>query len=321
VRTPVRTPLARALALAVVVAFLGHGAAQAECETRVSHVGVPSTAAAPSAGRLNMMLLKSRGLVAEAPRAPAAKARKPAAHRARIHRKAKAAGVGTKARRRDVATASRPKSPRPRPAPAVVAAAPAAAPAFADIRTEVCTNGEPPIRAMLARLAAPPEVELESKVPSAGAPLETAVPGPTDDGRPLLEAYNPPASSTGGPGLTFLPPPATVAPTEPDVPDTEPPFPGPLTPPVVTPVTETPTPESPLTETPVTQPQTGRPVGPGDGGRPPTTLLPPITGPQNPLEPRPVAPIPEPATWVLLIAGFGAIGARLRAMRGRAQAA
>ncbi|MEW5685850.1 MAG: PEPxxWA-CTERM sorting domain-containing protein [Pseudomonadota bacterium] len=296
------------------------GMARAECETRVSKVAMP--AAAPSAGRLNMMLVKSRALVGER---PVAKPRKAAVHRAKLYRRAKAkagAHAGAKPRRRQLAAAaSRPKRPT---APRAVPAAPlavAAAPAFADIRTEVCTNGPEPILAMLARLTAPPEPQ-QSKVGSAAAPLDGAVTGPTDladlgsDGVAPGVISKPP---TATPGTTFLPP--TVTPTT--DPDDDPLAP---TPPFTT---------QPVSPTdPSVDPLTGRPVSPLDGGpttspttTSPTTTTPTLvttgpttgpgpTGPQtgNPPGPlNPTSPTPEPATWALLIAGFGLAGARLRA--------
>ncbi|PZQ54224.1 MAG: hypothetical protein DI570_23280 [Phenylobacterium zucineum] len=319
-----RVSFARALAFAVIVAVAGHGVARAECETRVSKVAMP--AAAPSAARLNMMLVKSRALVGEA---PAAKPGKVAAHRAKA-RKAKGASghAAGKARRRHLAAASRPRrqrqprAVRPVAAPMAAPVAIAAAPAFADIRTEVCSNGPEPILAMLARLTAPPEPQ-QSKVGAAAAPLDGPVePGDLadlgSDGVAPGVIGKPP---TATPGTTFLPP-TTVDPADPTTP-TEPD--GPVTPPFVTP-----------TDTGV-DPATGRPVSPLDGGGQPTTttLLPPTVGPPGPQTtgpqttgptgPRtdppgpqtPTSPTPEPATWALLIAGFGVVGARLRAASAR----
>lgn len=50
-------------------------------------------------------------------------------------------------------------------------------------------------------------------------------------------------------------------------------------------------------------------VSPSPGSTPPPTPLPTATGPGV------VSPIPEPATWLLLIAGFGAVGSAMRRRR------
>lgn len=272
-----------------------------------------------------MMLVKSRGLVAEAPRVAAAKPRRPAAKRTKAHRKAQAVATAAKRRNKPVRSARRKSAPPIRAAAPAMPRAPAA-PGFADIRTEVCAHGEPPVRAMLARLIAPPE-ELESKAPALGAPLDTDVPGPAGGG---LSPGPATPISPGGTGVTFLPPttppapegstelvPPTVAPPTIVPPIVTVPGDGPLTPPTSQPpVVEPPFTQPPTTVTPdAGELPTGRPDPSGEG-RPPTTLLPPLRPPEPPLEPRPpVAPVPEPGTWALLILGFGLLGARFRALR------
>jgi hypothetical protein len=70
-----------------------------------------------------------------------------------------------------------------------------------------------------------------------------------------------------------------------------------------------PPPDKPLVERPQTlQPPVKPPVGP------PQTPQLPFNPPVGPLQPFVPTAIPEPATWALMILGFGLLGARLRAI-------
>jgi hypothetical protein len=80
---------------------------------------------------------------------------------------------------------------------------------------------------------------------------------------------------------------------------------GPLVPPTLAPPPGPPTLGPPGGPPPPYVPQT--PEGPY--GPPPPPLLPPTAPPITP----PTTSVPEPGAWVLLIAGFGLMGARLRA--------
>jgi hypothetical protein len=177
----------------------------------------------------------------------------------------------------------------PTPTPMPVAAARLATPlSYALISATICETG--PAAAPIA----------PQRLAMARAPLEpeAAAPGPDTGtfGPPFLG----PAPGGGGPIL---------GPGTPDNPVGPPIFPPGEEPPVVVgpPVIEPPTGEPPVTP-PGEEPPTV--VPPID--EPPTVFPPGVEPPIGPPGPPPVAPIPEPGTWALMILGFGLLGARLR---------
>ena len=176
------------------------------------------------------------------------------------------------------------------PTPMPVAARELATPrAYALIATTVCETGP-------QALGAPDAGVPVLAIAPGGTEPGDFVPGPdTDTGLPPLGPGVPglvPNPPTGGPGLT-------------QPPGVEPPVIGPpLTePPIVGPPDEEP-PVLPPGEEPPTLPPTGPPL-----------IEPPFEPPFEPpvLQP-PVIPVPEPATWAMMILGFGLMGARLRAI-------
>lgn len=194
------------------------------------------------------------------------------------------------------AVVARPAVPARRPTPVVQAAREVAVPkSFALIATTICET-QPAATPVLymARAPLPPAV-------GPGAPAETqAGPGPG----PGPEAVWTPLPFTPG-----LPPPRvdtlTPAVTSPQTPGQTPGQPPVETPP------GPPPPEQPPETPPQTPPDT-----PPEG--PPPPIAPPPEGPPvispPPIAPPPVA-VPEPSAWVLILAGFGGVGAALRRRR------
>jgi len=263
--------------------------ASADCVERMSRMPMAAQAAPTPRYRAAMLRAGPAPTGVKRPRATKAKATVRKAH---VVRKASA-------HRRPVKVARRAPRPavvaaaRPRPTPMPVAATELATPlSYALISATVCENGPvaapvEPLRLAMAR--APLEPETGVAVPDTGG--DTFFPGVTS---PDL-----PSTVSPGPGGTDV--------VIPPVPPVEPPE---VTPPVVTPPEVTPPDKPPLTpEPPITTPPVNPPTGP-PVVTPPTG--PPIVTP--PTEP-PVTAVPEPATWALLIAGFGLVGARLRRRR------
>lgn len=161
--------------------------------------------------------------------------------------------------------------------------------------------------------ATPPRLASLSASPSRAFPggLATAPFGPIPGAGGGAPAITPPPA-TGGPGEQPGETPPISPPTGTPQPETPPPTGNP--PPVTPPSTGNP---PPVTPPPVTPPPTGTPpVTP-----PPTGNPPPVDPPVNPplVDPPPVVGlVPEPATWLMLIMGFFAIGGAARSrMRAR----
>lgn len=182
----------------------------------------------------------------------------------------------------------------PAPTPMPVAAYEMATPrAYALIATTICETGP---RALGAPEAAVPVLAI---APGGGPPTDDLIPGTDTEttlppiSRPDFPGPGPtgPTGGGGGPGPT---PPPGVEPPLVEPPVTEPPF---VEPPIGPPGEEPPV--FPPGEEPPIFPPTGPPV------------IEPPTGPPI-LEP-PTTPVPEPASWALMILGFGLLGARLRA--------
>lgn len=165
----------------------------------------------------------------------------------------------------------------------------------------------------------------------AAAPRETG-PAPLDPAGSLPQSGGPVAPSPfsfPGDGGGFLgtgggqPPNPPSTPAPPVTPPVSPPTTPPVTPPVVTPPVVTPpvitppvTPPGPPTVTPIVDPP---PVVPPVVTPP---IIPPITPPDAPPTAPPgglpIAGVPEPITWAMLILGVFALGAALRSRRAAA---
>ena len=266
--------------------------AKADCVERMSRLPMAAPAK-PATPKYRANMLRAGPVAAvKKPRAQRVKstARKPAVVRKAAYRK-KAPGVRRAAPRPAVVAA------RPRPTPMPTAAAELATPlSYALISSTVCETGPEPIAPMRLAMARAP-LEPETGAPAIESPGTTFFPD-TGTGTDLPSFVSP-----GGPGT----PGGVVTP----VPPVEPPE---VTPPVVTPPVEPPvrpplTPEPPTTGPP-TNPPTGPPVTPPPPVGPPTG---PPTGP--PVGPPPTTAVPEPATWALMITGFGLLGLQVRRRR------
>jgi hypothetical protein len=286
-----------ALALAVLAGFLAlPGASYAECVERMSRMPISSPAAgAAPAYRANMMRRAPAARPAAAaarPKATKAKAtggtvrKARPVHKASVHRPARKGSP--RIRRAAAPTVAPVFRAMPTPTPMPVAARELATPrAYALIATTVCETGPQALGA-----------------PDLGVPVLAIAPG-----------------GGGGPGDGFIPgtDTETVLPPiiGPDFPDAGPTGPTGGVPGVVPPPgVEPPVTGPPVVEPPIVPPGEEPPVVP-PGEEPP--ILPP-TGPpvveppiDNPIVVPPTTPVPEPATWALMIVGFGLLGARLRA--------
>lgn len=275
---------------------------RAECFERMSRIPV-SAPAGPEAPKFRLNMLRTSPAASPAatprrPRATKAKAAGQATHKARPVRKAsyhrpahrKPAGL-----HRAVAHPPTPSArPSPRPTPMPVAERELATPrSFALIQTTVCESNP--------GAAAAPEVSTPV-LAIAPAPADPPViPIPATDTDNLLFPFLSPGGGPGFPGgPTFVP----GGPTPGGPPRTTTPKP-PITPPD----------EGPEDKPPVTPPDEGPPiVVPPEDKPPPTGKPPPTLITEIPVLP-PTAPIPEPATWALMIVGFGMLGARMRRLR------
>lgn len=297
-KAPVRSGT---LAFAVLAGLMTvPGTSYAECVQQMSRMPIagPTAGAAP-AYRANMMRRTPAARPAAAaarPRAVKAKATGGAVrkarpvHKASVHRTARKSAP--RIRRAAAPVAAPVFRAMPTPTSMPVAAAELATPrAYALIATTVCETGP---RALGAPDAAVPVLDIapgggggpsDGFIP--GTDTETALPPITGPGFPDAGPTGP---TGGGPGVA---PPPGVEP----------------------PVTEPPVTEPPIVEPPIVPPGEEPPVVP-PGEEPPTFPPgPPVTEPptDNPIVVPPTTPVPEPATWALMIVGFGLLGARLRA--------
>jgi hypothetical protein len=307
--------------LAMAAGLATAGAADAGCDTRMSRI--PVGALAPvAAPKFRAAMLRVTP--------PAAAPKAAAVHRA--PRKAGKADV-----RRHVAHAgpARHKPPakhaahhasaraalphvKGAPTPVATAARQAATPvAYALISATLCETGPAsggllyPLR---ARGFAAPAEETPAAPPGPdpsqpGTTFLPPTPGltPTDEGSFPLVTGTPPTPPLGPPVTPVTPPltPPVTPPGPPPGPPVTPPETG--QPPVTPPDTPTTTPLTPVPPpvTPPTPPVTP-PVSP--------PIVPPIEplGPPGPSPPRPPGSVPEPASWMMMILGFGMLGLGLR---------
>lgn len=293
--------------LALTVALLTGEASWASCDTQMSRLPVSAPAARP-APALRAAMVRQALRPKAGPAAPAAVTARAVKSKVRKARRMAASHAQHRPhRKRPVQTeraAVRPPS-GPAPTPMAIAARALAEPAaFALISSTTCVNG-PADGGRLYSLRAPSL----AAIPEAG----TDPPAPEPEEPPGVTFLPQPSPSGGlGPGLAPPGGPPLVGPP-PTQPAVEPP---PLVPPLVPPVApelNRPPPVNPP------EPPLGPPGPPTVG---PPTLLPEL--PVNPPTPRPpLTPgaVPEPSTWVMLIAGFGLVGARARRRRGAADLA